>query len=389
MDATGKNVDVVMPISMHDDHPPCPNCETPRFGPFCYRCGQPEKGLIRQFSSIMGDFFDTVFNFDSRTLRTVVPLFLRPGFLTTEYFAGRRTRYVTPVRLFVFLSILTFFAVRLSANPEENISVNNGRSLLRADNAEQLEEALQEALVEIDEGIKEIDKNLPAIAHDRVVEKLAEERAKIKKNADARREWLKQRDFARAQGKSEPPEPNDDGVNFNFSNDKPFDVNDNPIVIPFLTSGLNQALNLRVAHAAEVMNDPERGPKELVKSLFDVLPQVLFVLMPIFALLLKFLYLFKRRLYMEHLMVALHSHSFIFVAICFITIFAQIDFVFFGILNGLIGAWIPIYLFIMQKRVYRQGFLMTSFKFLVTSFCYFMLMMFGLIGATMFSILTL
>ena len=47
----------------------------------------------------------------------------------------------------------------------------------------------------------------------------------------------------------------------------------------------------------------------MVDALFNVLPQTLIVLMPIFALMLKIAYWFKRRLYMEHLIVALHSHA--------------------------------------------------------------------------------
>ena len=42
----------------------------------------------------------------------------------------------------------------------------------------------------------------------------------------------------------------------------------------------------------------------------------MFVLIPLFALLLKLFYVFRRRLYMEHLIVALHSHAFLFLACC-------------------------------------------------------------------------
>src|SRR5690606_18111563 len=87
----------------------CQNCGAELLGDHCYRCGQPIKGLVRHFSSIIGDFLDTVLNIDGRFFTTVPPLFLRPGFLSTEYFAGRRVRYVSPVRLFFFLCVVTFF----------------------------------------------------------------------------------------------------------------------------------------------------------------------------------------------------------------------------------------------------------------------------------------
>jgi hypothetical protein len=90
----------------------CENCGAALYGEHCYACGQPTKGLVRHFTSILGDFFDTVFNIDSRVLRTVWPLLARPGYLSLEYFAGRRVRYVTPMRLFLFLSLVGFFVVQ-------------------------------------------------------------------------------------------------------------------------------------------------------------------------------------------------------------------------------------------------------------------------------------
>src|SRR3546814_12600425 len=59
------------------------------------------------------DCTDTVLSWDARLPRTLWPLLARPAFLTREYFAGRRVRYVSPVRLFVTLAIVTFFVAQL------------------------------------------------------------------------------------------------------------------------------------------------------------------------------------------------------------------------------------------------------------------------------------
>src|SRR3954449_11380141 len=92
---------------------PCANCGARMHGPYCYACGQPEKGMIRQLASVMSDVLDTIFNIDSRVFRSMFPLYFRPGFLTLEYFAGRRVRYVTPFRLFFFLCLIAFFAIQI------------------------------------------------------------------------------------------------------------------------------------------------------------------------------------------------------------------------------------------------------------------------------------
>src|SRR6478735_10144985 len=94
--------------------PACQNCGAPLLGPHCYACGQPVHGLVRRFTTVLGDFLDSVLNIDSRIVHTVWPLFAKPGYLSLEYFAGRRVRYVSPVRLFVFLSIVTFFVAQFT-----------------------------------------------------------------------------------------------------------------------------------------------------------------------------------------------------------------------------------------------------------------------------------
>src|SRR3982750_2166054 len=57
----------------------CENCGSPLYGEHCFQCGQPTKGLVRHFSSIIGDFLDTVLNIDSRVIRTFWPLLAKPG----------------------------------------------------------------------------------------------------------------------------------------------------------------------------------------------------------------------------------------------------------------------------------------------------------------------
>jgi hypothetical protein len=123
-------------------------------------------------------------------------------------------------------------------------------------------------------------------------------------------------------------------------------------------------------------------------------PSTLFVLLPVFALMLKILYLFKRRLYMEHLIVALHSHAFLCLALLLAFLaMALRDAVPQGFLHGLLGvaegllfAWMPVYLLLMQKHVYRQGWTLTLFKYCVLGFSYVMLLSFGAVFTVLASL---
>lgn len=94
----------------------CPNCETPINGPFCATCGQSQKNLNKQVWSLAGEVLDDLFRLDSRISRTLFSLFFRPGFLTTEYFDGRRARYSPPIRLYLVISFLFFFTTPIINN---------------------------------------------------------------------------------------------------------------------------------------------------------------------------------------------------------------------------------------------------------------------------------
>lgn len=82
----------------------CANCGTVLAGPYCCRCGQHVADYHRSVWRFLADFFDNTFCWDNKFLLTIVPLVKQPGFLTREFMAGRRARYVHPLRLFLFTS---------------------------------------------------------------------------------------------------------------------------------------------------------------------------------------------------------------------------------------------------------------------------------------------
>ncbi|MEM0942038.1 MAG: DUF3667 domain-containing protein [Bacteroidota bacterium] len=88
----------------------CKNCETilPEEYGFCPKCGQEHKEKIVTFKQFILDFLGDYFTFDSLILRSFRPLLINPGFLTTEFLAGRRVRYIPPLRMFIFISIIFF-----------------------------------------------------------------------------------------------------------------------------------------------------------------------------------------------------------------------------------------------------------------------------------------
>jgi hypothetical protein len=95
----------------------CLDCRAPLSGRYCYACGQKDEPLKRNLKDLALEFLQHPL-IDTKLWRSLVPLLLRPGALTAEYLAGRRTRYVRPLKLYLTISV-TFFALLALLVPQE------------------------------------------------------------------------------------------------------------------------------------------------------------------------------------------------------------------------------------------------------------------------------
>jgi hypothetical protein len=192
-------------------------------------------------------------------------------------------------------------------------------------------------------------------------------------------------------GAKAPADAEDDIPDVTF-NGRPWDPKTNPVRIGWLPRFANDWINRQVgkgqANVAGLQEDPDR----LKNAVLSALPSTLFILLPIFALMLKIAYFFKRRLYMEHLIVALHSHAFLCLALLLVSGASALGGAVpalstaMGWVEGLLFAWMPLYLLLMQKRVYGQGWLMTTLKYLALGMCYVMLLSFGVAATILASL---
>lgn len=359
--------------------PTCQNCGVPLLGEHCYACGQPVKGLVRHFSSIIGDFLDSVFNIDARVFRTLWPLFARPGYLSREYFEGHRIRFVSPVRLFVFLSIVTFFVAQFTLSFGDNVKFNGGDDEIRSAKTVGEVVARRDAALAKLGASKAGMKGTPGEAGIAGIE-VAEDAIRTQ---SAKR--IEQLEAARKAGEP-PPAPGlevDDDADLNF-NGKPWDAKTNPIDIAWAPDFVNRKFNDMAAHAKDNVRRMQGDPNLLKDAVLKAVPSTLFVMMPIFALMLKIAYALKRRLYMEHLIVALHSHAFLCLSLLVMFLVMALQDAMaprlhglFTFLQTLLWLWMPLYLLLMQKRVYGQGWIMTVLKYCVLGICYFVLLSLG------------
>ncbi len=156
----------------------------------------------------------------------------------------------------------------------------------------------------------------------------------------------------------------------------------------FLSDEAQQAFEAKVE--AIVAN-----PKLAINKFFSLAPQMMLLLLPLFALILKLMYLRSNRYYMEHLIVALHSHSFILqfsvLYLALQTLSQHISWPWLITpLQWLATAvlyWIPLYLLLCQKFYYRQSWGKTLLKFWLTSSIYNVLFVAAVLGLIVLSIL--
>ncbi|HJY11870.1 MAG TPA: DUF3667 domain-containing protein [Flavobacterium sp.] len=107
-----------------NDHT-CLNCGSTVALRYCSLCGQENIEPHESFGSIVAHFLADIFHFDGKFFATTKYLFVRPGFLSTEYAAGRRTSYFHPIRMYLFSSALFFFVFFAFFAPGEIIVVTN------------------------------------------------------------------------------------------------------------------------------------------------------------------------------------------------------------------------------------------------------------------------
>lgn len=114
--------------------PTCTNC-TYAFLPdepneFCPRCGQQNHPVVIGFGHIVEEFLEGVFHFDGKVFRTAGLLLFKPGELTRRYLAGQRMPYVPPLRLYVFLSFVYFLLLSGNTSSEgTNVKFNKGNNI--------------------------------------------------------------------------------------------------------------------------------------------------------------------------------------------------------------------------------------------------------------------
>lgn len=131
---------------------------------------------------------------------------------------------------------------------------------------------------------------------------------------------------------------------------------------------------------------PKQAAQRLIGDFLSYIPTVMFLLLPLFALVLKLLYVRRRRFYAEHYIFLLHVHSFVYLI--FAVLLVMRGFLWLpGLLVVLLIGRIGFYIYLAMKRVYGQGWFRTLVKYMALGWAYVAILAFSVPAALLMSVL--
>jgi hypothetical protein len=328
---------------------------------------------------------------DHRLPRTLRALFLRPGLLTLEYVNGRIVRYIRPFRLYLVSSVIFFLLLSFtSLRFVREAGLDPGAPAGPPSSAAPAAPTAPAGPTTTSDAPGPVDRAdtppLPAAALDSA---LAEVRAALEQDglAPADRDSLRavrnqlireQARLQRLEARAAEPDagPADPGVPFAQPEDPTAPPPQPGDPMAFLDD-----VNLRLGHprlnaaaAAKLRElrrmEPRQAIERLVGDFIGFIPTIMFLLLPLFAGVLKLLYIRRRRFYAEHFIFLLHTHSFIYLLFTALLLAVVLGWAGGPLMTGMVG-WMLIYTYLGMRRVYGQGRAKTFLKLWILGWVYF------------------
>jgi hypothetical protein len=347
----------------------CLNCGTIVQGHYCQNCGQENVEPHETFWHMVTHFFYDITHFDSSFFHTLRYLLFKPGFLSKEYVSGRRVKYLHPIRMYVFTSAVFFLLFFSVFAPVSNIKDNMDDPVppaQRARHIKMLEDELKK---------KPGDSSLLTrlkVARDTthvltIRETYDEEDLQFNIVSFSSKHYRNYREYDSLQQLL--PREERDGWFGRRMMKKQIEINE------------------------KYRQDPEGTLKKFVNSVLHRLPYMLFVSLPLFALILKLVYIRRKQFYFfDHGVFTIHLYVFTFMILLTIFLFDELE----GVLHtGYVGIPIAIliislflYLYKGMRFFYGQRRAKTFIKFLFVTVLSLLMMLILFLLFAFFSAVT-
>ncbi len=337
-------------------HSHCENCHEKLAGPYCHRCGQHDFEFHRSFWHVFLEALENLFHFEGKFFRNIVTLLFQPGRLSADFNAGKRASQMPPFRLYVFVSFVFFLLVFLDGS-------RRGTTTARASEGDTVVAAnVGEAWREFARSMDSEDWNDPAKVN-QAVRQLAE------KTTGA------------------PPISSTDGAE--PADGLPVDPSLSPVAEPVIAtapapaSPEDDGLIHYLKQQARRLDDPAHRQR-LGNSIKSHLPHMLMVCLPFLALYTRVLFRKSGQVYLQHLVVAVHFHTFIYLWVLFargwVALTALPGWGLEGPVGFLCNAWLGLYPLLMLRRLFANSWGKTFVKTCVVAGLYTMTLGLGFIA---------
>lgn len=313
----------------------CLNCGTPLTGKYCGNCGQRDLPARQDLGDLLINFISSFYSFESKFFKTFQYLLFRPGKIVSEYNAGKRESFYHPARMYVFLSFIFFllFSTVFSTDDitlDEKVNPNTTQDSLLLDSLKKKNNTLKIGYQPVEIGSESED-------------------AKTLAQYDSIQNAL-------------PPEKRDGKIEQYFK---------------------RKAIELEGREGASQGEMVKAGIKDMMENT----PRMIFILMPLFALLLKLLYVRRDFYYSEHLIFTIFLYDFVYLVGSIIILVSQVEWLWW--LEAALYISIFIYLYKAMRKVYQQPRAKTIFKFILLNFLFFFFVSFGIVGLALIAFIRL
>jgi hypothetical protein len=348
----------------------CLNCGTILEGKFCHNCGQENLQMKESFGHMMNHAISDYFHFDYQFFHTLKPLILQPGKLTNEYMTGHRAAYLHPVKMYIFISIV-YFLLLFQNNPNAvTIPTQHAKPV----NSAKI----------LDSVSREINKDSTLTGFEKTIIQKS-----IKNNGNVTVD--KKGNVSVTIG------PNPDGFSL-FSDpstqkDTSYQqyLNDQKLLPEVKRDGIF----VRGIKKRSIIYKQKYGSraKEVFWEEFKHnVPKMMFLMLPLFALILKVAFRKNHKLYVEHMIYSFHLHCFLFLFLAMVML-VEMPFPTGWHLNPWIDTitalFIIWYIYKSLRVVYHRSWYRTISKIIGMSLTYYFVFVFCMILVLFVTALTM
>lgn len=335
----------------------CLNCKHVVENRFCPNCGQENIDTRKSFHHLFIHFFEDLTHYENAFWRTIKNLFLRPSSLTQEYLSGKRMSYLAPVRLYIFISFVTFFTFSIfsSGKTERFIEKQKVKS-----------EKLKDSTNSVNDTVYKEQQELMKLVKSGAIKKVY---------ADSIQKYITE-----AKEKQNNTEGEEGFMTFDGSYKNVAQLDS--IQKNAKEEDKSGVLKFWLERKIQVIKDKYKGrndelKEKFIETIIHNIPKALFLYMPIFAFLLWLFHSKRKWYYFDHGIFTLHYFSFLLLQVLIIylvthllsmlksSIFETIS----NVLTFLSIVWMLYYFFPAHHRFYggkrRTSVFLGSFLFLL------------------------